>query len=81
MNKNWGVSAGPFIVIGKKMSSAGIFWKIFDLSSSSCGNFSICVTVTESKISNFVLKSHVFFELWNVAVIYILIEESSYTEL
>lgn len=63
------------------MSSARIFWKILDLSSRSCGNFSIFITVTKSKMNNFVLKSHVLFELWNVAVIYILIEEGSYTEL
>lgn len=51
------------------------------LFSSSCGNFSICITITKSKMNNFVLKLHVFFELWNVSVIYVLIEESSYTEL
>lgn len=67
MNKKWGISAVPFIVIGKKNSSAGIFWKIFHLSPSLCGNFLIRITVTKSKPHNFVLKSHVFFKLWNVA--------------
>lgn len=81
-NKKWGVSADPFIVTGQKsVTSAGIFWKIFDLSSTSFGSFLICIAISKSKRNNFVLTSHVFFELWNVAVIYILTEESSSMEL
>lgn len=53
-NRQWGISAGPFNVKGKNYS-AGIIWKIFDLSSSSCGNFASCISV--SKINNFALKS------------------------